>query len=294
MNDFAILLNTLRKEQGLTQTELADKLGVTNQAVSKWETGESYPETAMLITLSEIFNISVDDLLKGKNSKKRTPALKNNVPSDFRKKYAFLLASGVFCFFIGVIAIILYGLLDEKNAINGVMILFGTIIAGVSIIVYNSIIYAYYYLETNREEYKQKVKRFAFGITLGVALCILGVTTFVATGYAENAPTFTTILMVAGFLIIAVAVALFIIFGTNWGTYVKQLAEENIIIPTDEHEKTGLSRFSGIVMLMATAIFLAIGFILDVWHPTWAVFPIGGLICGILSAIDDAKGKKDE
>lgn len=62
---FAEFLYTLRKEKGLTQSELADKLGVTNKAVSKWETGEGYPETSQLVPLAEIFGVTVDELLKG-------------------------------------------------------------------------------------------------------------------------------------------------------------------------------------------------------------------------------------
>lgn len=68
MNEFGKLIYSLRKEKGWTQAELADKTGVTNQAVSKWETGESFPETSALVLLSEIFGVSVDDLLKGRSS----------------------------------------------------------------------------------------------------------------------------------------------------------------------------------------------------------------------------------
>ena len=48
MNDFGEFLFKLRKEKGMTQAELAQALGVTNKAVSKWETGEAMPETALL------------------------------------------------------------------------------------------------------------------------------------------------------------------------------------------------------------------------------------------------------
>ncbi len=66
MNDFGRFLYALRKRQGWTQTELADKLGVTNQAASKWENGDSFPDTGLLVPISELFGVSVDELLKGK------------------------------------------------------------------------------------------------------------------------------------------------------------------------------------------------------------------------------------
>lgn len=67
MAKFADLLYELRKEKGLTQSELAEKLGITNKAVSKWETGEAMPDTAQLLPLAEILGVSVDELLRGEH-----------------------------------------------------------------------------------------------------------------------------------------------------------------------------------------------------------------------------------
>jgi transcriptional regulator with XRE-family HTH domain len=57
-------LQKLRKEKGLSQEALAEILGVSRQAISKWESGQTYPETDKLIALSEIFGVSLDHLLK--------------------------------------------------------------------------------------------------------------------------------------------------------------------------------------------------------------------------------------
>ncbi len=56
-------INALRKENSLTQDELADKLMVTRQVISKWELGYSLPSIDLIIELSKLFNISIDDLL---------------------------------------------------------------------------------------------------------------------------------------------------------------------------------------------------------------------------------------
>ena len=66
MNEFGNYLYSLRKSKGMTQQEIADKLDVTNKDVSKWETGEAFPETAQLVPLSDIFGVTVDDLLRGR------------------------------------------------------------------------------------------------------------------------------------------------------------------------------------------------------------------------------------
>ncbi len=65
-------IKKLRKDNNLTQDELAKKLGVTYQAVSKWENGKSIPDIAILKTISELFNVNIDELLEGsvKNKKK--------------------------------------------------------------------------------------------------------------------------------------------------------------------------------------------------------------------------------
>ena len=55
----------LRKKLGMTQSELAQKLHVSDKAVSKWENGGGYPEISMLPSLSDIFGVSTDYLLKG-------------------------------------------------------------------------------------------------------------------------------------------------------------------------------------------------------------------------------------
>ena len=52
-----------RKAVGLTQGKLAEKMGVTRTTVTKWETGKAFPKTKMLIQLSEILKISVENLL---------------------------------------------------------------------------------------------------------------------------------------------------------------------------------------------------------------------------------------
>lgn len=53
-----------RKKMGLSQEQLADRLGITRQAVSKWESGMAIPETVKLVALSEMFHVSVDYLVK--------------------------------------------------------------------------------------------------------------------------------------------------------------------------------------------------------------------------------------
>ncbi|MDI9489478.1 MAG: helix-turn-helix transcriptional regulator [Bacillota bacterium] len=69
-----------RKEKGITQEEMAERLGVTPQAVSKWENDISYPDILLLPKIAEILDVSVDVLLSGE-AKKETRIL----PKEQRK-----------------------------------------------------------------------------------------------------------------------------------------------------------------------------------------------------------------
>ena len=62
--EFSEKLTLLRKKEGLSQEQLADRLGVTRQSVSKWESGTAVPELVKIISLSEMFGVSVDYLIK--------------------------------------------------------------------------------------------------------------------------------------------------------------------------------------------------------------------------------------
>lgn len=70
--EFGAFVAALRKEKGLTQKELAQKLFLSDKAVSKWETGASIPDTALLIPLADILGITVTELLECRRSEKAT------------------------------------------------------------------------------------------------------------------------------------------------------------------------------------------------------------------------------
>ena len=60
-------ISELRKQKGYTQKELAEKLAVTDKAISRWETGKGFPDTALLKPLSELLEVSVGELLAGEH-----------------------------------------------------------------------------------------------------------------------------------------------------------------------------------------------------------------------------------
>lgn len=61
---FGNMVATLRKQNGMTQLDLAEKMGVTDKAVSKWERDLSFPDVNSIPKLAEIFDITVDELMQ--------------------------------------------------------------------------------------------------------------------------------------------------------------------------------------------------------------------------------------
>ena len=66
------LIAKRRKQKGLTQSQLAEYLGVSNKTVSKWETGGGLPDISLLIDLADALSITIDDLLKGHDISKKS------------------------------------------------------------------------------------------------------------------------------------------------------------------------------------------------------------------------------
>lgn len=69
---FGAFIAQLRREQGLTQKELADKLNVTDKAVSKWETAKGFPDVKLLEPLAQALGVSLVELMQGKRQETDT------------------------------------------------------------------------------------------------------------------------------------------------------------------------------------------------------------------------------
>ena len=96
----------LRKEMNLTQKELAQKLNVSDKAISRWETGKGFPDVNSLMALSEFFGVSVNELLAGKQIEKENliEITENNIINAIetkekmvkKKKCQMLICSAIF------------------------------------------------------------------------------------------------------------------------------------------------------------------------------------------------------
>lgn len=106
-------LYMLRKKSGLSQEQLAEQLKVSRQAISKWESGSSVPESEKLIAISKYFNVTLDYLMTEESDNNQSPELKNTDEQPYKthKEVVFGL---VICV-AGVVGLILWGLISILN-----------------------------------------------------------------------------------------------------------------------------------------------------------------------------------
>lgn len=88
-------LTELRTRAGFTQLQLAEKLNYSDKAVSKWERGEAVPDLRVLVKISEIYGVTVDDIVKGETLPKRKPSMSLKV-----RRLLIVALSVVFVWFV--------------------------------------------------------------------------------------------------------------------------------------------------------------------------------------------------
>ncbi|HCZ39889.1 helix-turn-helix domain-containing protein [Brochothrix thermosphacta] len=108
MNNFGEKLKMLREQTDITQEEVSQKLNVTRQSVSNWENNKNYPDLTTLVTLSQLYNISLDDLLKDENNVVKS--MKTELNSYRSSELIKLIIFSVLAFLLPIIGIV-FGIL---------------------------------------------------------------------------------------------------------------------------------------------------------------------------------------
>lgn len=124
----------LRKEKDMTQIDLANKLGITDRAISKWENGRGMPDLSLLTPLCEILDVSINELLSGARLDKKDyqEKLEENIINTIdytdkkikKTKKIFIIAISVILMFI-VMLMVMYGI-DINRMRNNKPVLFST------------------------------------------------------------------------------------------------------------------------------------------------------------------------
>ena len=293
-------LQNLRKIKNMSQEELAEKLNVSRQAVSKWESGNGYPETEKIITICDIFDCSMDELVKGKISED-IKSEKNNYDLIMTKTSKGI-AIGVTLILIGVsIMLTILGFAPNEQAENqysliGVIAILIGVVFAVPLFIINGTkvddfkkknpVIANVYSEDELDEGKSKYTKF---IALGISIILIGVVVMMALlGFKvfENDTMPVAVLM----YFVTIGASLIVYSGKMQDKFdIEKYNKEN----SDEYKQNDekVSKICGVIMILATIIFLVWGFALKMWYINWIVFPVGGMLCGITAIILGKDGK---
>lgn len=313
-----------RKRNGWSQEDLAEKLGVSRQSVSKWESAQSIPDLNRILKMAELFDVTTDYLLKDEIEEKELPIqftksedepqkkirkVSMEEASEFLKveeKNAPIVALGVSLFILSpVVLIILAGLSKGKifgiteNMAGGIGITALLLMAAVGVFILiksNNDTKRFDYL--NKEEIeteygviglaKEKKKAFAskhsMYISIGVVLCILSVLPLILSGFLTDKEHIITSMVGVLLVIIAIAVNFFVRAGILHGSYEKLLQEGDYTI-SKKKSSIVIGRVSGIYWCVAVAVYLAWSLTTKDWQHTWIVWPVAGVLFGAFTSI---------
>lgn len=163
----------LRKEKHLSQEEAAEKLNVSRQTISKWETNQSTPDFDKIASICELYEISADELINGKEQVAKET---NQNEEDVQRKKAYGIGMGILGYFIAVVWIMISIPVLKINPIVASAIFL--LICGIAtfIIVYTCMIYK---LPKKREEKNMKLVKQINQIISSIFLVIYLLVSFI-------------------------------------------------------------------------------------------------------------------
>ncbi len=305
-----------RKKLNLTQEELAERLFVTRQTVSRWENGAVVPDAELLIRICDIFGCDLDTLVRKDPCQSEVAESCPKKLTDDNKsydrhmnKFALFVALGVALILMGVTQVLFLGAFPSLELIS-VVLLFLFIFSAVALFVFQGISHTSFMRENPSvapypsDAIKSFSRKFSWYIIIATGLIVLGLIFIIITNYSEKSipvgfdKTLWEHLTVGIFMsLVTVAVFLYVYSGILYSKYnvagYNEECKNEGFCSSEENEKIKKNKsiadaICGAIMMGATALFLMFGFFFNAWHPAWAVFPIGGICCGIFSMLYDA------
>ena len=304
-----------RKKNGWSQEELAEKLGVSRQSVSKWEGAQAIPDIKKILLMADLFNVSTDYLLKDDIEAEEHAEI---VPVDnsflaFNEKAAVTVSRGVMLCILSPILVILLGGLAEIGMIDvnpDMAAMFGTLI--LLVIVASAVAMflmtgmkgkQYEYLENVnidteygvsgmvREKMTAYAERHSRLLVIGIMLCVVAAIPLLMMEfmkYSNNTDLYPIIGVVVLLTMVAVGVRLIVLTCMRQGGFDRLLEEGDY---TRLNKSAG--KYDGVYWAIATAVYLIWSFVTQRWDLTWIVWPVAGVLFAaykeIMKAIVRAK-----
>lgn len=302
----------LRKKNGWSQEELAEKVQVSRQAISKWEGAQTVPDLEKILMLSNLFGVTTDYLLKDEieneefsdeaehTSLKRITLAQANEFLEWRKWASIKIAVATFmCIFAAIPLLLLAAAAEEptlhvsENLAAGIgLIMLMLIVSGaVAIFIacaFQNAPFNFIDKEPFETEYgvigmvkeRQKAYKSTYlkNNIIGTCICILSPVPLFTGLLLFDAREFLVVVMLTITMLIAgIGVVFLIISGVQWAS-MQKLLKEGEFAP-EEIKKSRIKEAVGRpYWLIITAIYLGWSFLTNDWGITWVVWPIAGIL----------------
>ena len=295
-------LQFYRKKNNITQEQLAEKMEVSRQSISKWESNTTYPEMDKLLMMCGMFSCTLDLLLRGDAENASGEDTKDY--DRHMNNFGRAITAGLGMLFLGV-ALQLFLLGIGVSGIIAVMGLMVFLIAGIMIFVtaglgHDSFTKKHpnikpFYTEELIEKFD---KKFVVLITSAIGLMLMGILWMVAST-ALPLPTGTTrSLYVAIFIVIlAISVMMMTYAGIQKDKY--DIEKYNQVNSKEAKEKARetqenpiVGKICGSLFILSVSAYLVMGFAWHLWSTGWIVFPIFIVLCAISALVFSKNGKR--
>lgn len=317
-----------RKKNGWSQEELANKLGVTRQAVSKWEGAQTTPDLQRILEMSKLFGVTVDYLIKDEiDSEECIEGMEEENPlvhrismdqaNEFlavKRKTAPKIALATLLCIISPISLFLLGAGAEEHLIPlsedaaggiGMMILLAIVAVACAIFIscgMKTKPYEFLEKEMIETEYgvtgmvKERKRQYEDTYTkyniAGTILCIIGAMVLFGSNIFGDNEFIATVCLCVMFAIVAVGVRFFVIAGINQASFEKLLQEGDYSIKEKTKSPLG-ETVSTVYWLVVTAAFLILGFMGNEWKTAGLIWPVAAVLFPAVWALVKMFEKKD-
>lgn len=329
---FADKLIRLRKRSGMSQEELAEKMNVSRQSVSKWEGAQNVPDLEKILQLGELFGVTTDYLLKdeledeefvGKDTSescRKITLAEANEFLDLRKKASWRIALATFLNIAAVTQLIVFGgttTLPEPPFSQNIAAAAGMIgmlvLAAIAVGIYlytgaQSKHFEFLEKEPFETEYgvvgmvreRQKAYRNTYvkSNIIGTCLCIISpVLLFI--GAMSESEFFTVMMFAATLLTAGIGVVFFITAGVR-GASMRKLLQEDDYTPKRKRRARLSAKVSPIYWGVVVAVYLVWLLVIDANRESqsWVVFPVAGVlfaaVIGVCGLIERNGSKNDK
>lgn len=315
----------LRKKNGWSQEELAGKLNVSRQSVSKWESAMSVPDLDKILQLSEIFEVSTDYLLKddreedyipGNPGEDRIRKVTMEEAQEFiriRQETSVRIALGVVACILAVAPLLLLNAVAEDirtfmteelaDAVGITILLLIIACAVADFIICGMKLDKYKYLEKEefelcygisgmvKERNEAERASFVLRIAAGVGLCIVGAVPLLLADAVFSTEMAEMLALVFSLFMIAAGVYLLVSTGMKKGAY-EQLLQTGDYTPENKKAQKTVEKIAAVYWCVATAIYVAYSLATWRWHTSWILWPVAGILFGAIASLVKLKQEK--